>query len=168
MNHEQLNAIKQRTEKATPGPWIVAPEKCGPEGQGVYESDSFGCICEVGDPYPRGNNRPQENMEFIAHAREDVPTLVVEVERLRKELAQSKINQMDLVVDKADEKSQKREYIKTVHLVNEENKRLRKALSYYADEKHYEPYGAFNTGSCDITEDEGYIARQALAGESDE
>lgn len=126
MNQEQLNAIKERVEKTTPGPWIVAPEKCGPEGQSVYESDSFGWICEVGDPYPRGNNRPQENMEFIAHAREDVPALITEIERLRE------------------------------------------ALSYYADEKHYEPYGAFNTGSCDVTEDEGYIARQALAGESNE
>lgn len=54
------------------------------------------------------------------------------------------------------------------HIVISEIERLQKALSYYADEKHYEPYGAFNTGSCDITEDEGYIARQALAGESNE
>lgn len=86
MKQEQLNAIKERTEKATQGPWIVAPEECGSEGQGVYESEGFGCICEVGDPYPRGNNRPQENMDFIANAREDVPTLVAEVERLRKAL----------------------------------------------------------------------------------
>lgn len=129
MNPEQLNAIKERAEKATPGPWLVAPEKCGPEGQGVYESDGFGCICEVGDPYPRGNNRPQENMEFIAHAREDVPALVAEVERLRK------------------------------------------ALSYYADEKHYEPYCIpiqMGDYASDVTEDTGEIARQTLVGESNE
>ncbi|KYG89020.1 hypothetical protein A0U40_13415 [[Bacillus] sp. KCTC 13219] len=84
-----IEAIKERVAKATPGPWIIEPEKCGPEGQGVFETDSFGCICEVGDPYPRGNNRPQENMEFIAHAREDVPALIAEVERLKTELAKS-------------------------------------------------------------------------------
>ncbi|MDF1510703.1 hypothetical protein PZE06_21440 [Robertmurraya sp. DFI.2.37] len=83
MTNEDLQAIKERAEKATAGPRVLAPELCGPEGQGVYEPDSFGCICEVGDPYPRGNNRPQENMEFIANAREDVPKLVAEVERLR-------------------------------------------------------------------------------------
>lgn len=127
MNQEQLNAIKERVAKATPGPWLVAPEKCGPEGQGVYESDGFGCICEVGDPYPRGNNRPQDNMEFIAHTREDVPLLVSEIERLRK------------------------------------------ALSYYADEKHYEPYCIpMGDYASDVTEDNGEIARQALLGDSDE
>lgn len=127
MNQEQLNVIKQRAENATPGPWLVAPEKCGPEGQGVYESDGFGCICEVGDPYPRGNNRPQENMVFIANAREDVPALVAEVERLRK------------------------------------------ALSFYADEKHYEPYCIpMGDYASDVTEDNGEIARQALVGDSDE
>lgn len=74
-----------------------------------------------------------------------------EIDLLLKQLARSEVKLMKLVVDK-----------------DEENKQLRKALSYYADEKHYEPYGAFDTGSCDITEDGGYIARQALAGESDE
>lgn len=47
-----------------------------------------------------------------------------------------------------------------------ENERLRKALKYYADKNHYEPYGIANKNNfaCDITEDEGYIARQALEG----
>ncbi|TKI52852.1 hypothetical protein FC756_26980 [Lysinibacillus mangiferihumi] len=47
----------------------------------------------------------------------------------------------------------------------EENKRLREALEYYADTKHYEPYcipvGDYAT---DVTEDNGEIARQALDG----
>lgn len=43
----------------------------------------------------------------------------------------------------------------------EEIAKLRKALSYYADEKHYEGYCAGYFAS-DITEDEGHIAREAL------
>lgn len=58
------------------------PEKCGPEGQAVYEEASFGPICEVGDPYPRSSNRPQENMEFITSAPEDVDWLIDKVSRL--------------------------------------------------------------------------------------
>jgi len=86
----QLEAIRQRAENATPGPWILSPEKCGPDGQGVYEAESFGHICEVGDPYPRGNNRPQENMEFIAHARTDIPLLLDHIAELEAELARLK------------------------------------------------------------------------------
>lgn len=49
-----------------------------------------------------------------------------------------------------------------------EIERLRKALSYYADEKHYEPYCIpMGDYASDVTEDNGEIARQALAGESD-
>lgn len=70
-----IDAIEARANAATPGPWEIAPLLCGPDGQGVYQSESFGPICEVGDPYPRGDNRPQENMVFIAAARQDVPAL---------------------------------------------------------------------------------------------
>ena len=52
-----LGPIRARVEAATEGPWEVAPEKCGPNGQGVYQVESGGCVCEVGDPYPRGGNR---------------------------------------------------------------------------------------------------------------
>lgn len=78
-------------ERVTPGPWFIAPKKCGPEGQGVYQESSLGLICEVGDPYPRGDNHPQENMEFIATARDGWPHAIkraleaeAEVERLKK------------------------------------------------------------------------------------
>ncbi|AVK98868.1 hypothetical protein LSP03_19690 [Lysinibacillus sphaericus] len=100
---------------------------------------------------------------------EGVPALIAEVERLNKELNKSKVEQMDLLTDKAFERSEKRKYIKLTHLVNEENKRLRKALEYYADTKHYEPY-CIPVGdyASDVTEDNGEIARQALGGEADE
>lgn len=74
MDIEQVKVIQQRAEKATLGPWILAPELCGPDGQGVYTTGG-GKICEVGDAYPRGDNNPQESMDFITHAREDIPAL---------------------------------------------------------------------------------------------
>ena len=87
LTDEWLAEIEARCNAATPGPWILMPERCGPDGQEVYESQDLGCICSVGDPYPRGQNYPQENMEFIASARTDTPALVAEVRRLRAELA---------------------------------------------------------------------------------
>lgn len=82
-----LDAIEARANAATEGPWMVMPPLCGPDGQGVYQESSLGPVCEVGDPYPRGDNRPQESMDFIAAARTDVPALVAEVRRLRGLLA---------------------------------------------------------------------------------
>ena len=76
-----IEAIKARRAAITEPPWILIPELCGPEGQGVFQAASLGCICEVGDPYPRGDNCPQENMEFIANAPNDIDALLVAVER---------------------------------------------------------------------------------------
>ncbi|WP_427110869.1 hypothetical protein [Lysinibacillus xylanilyticus] len=71
MNAEQLNAIKERVAKVTPGPWCVGGaidihDACGEEVAAVWD----------GGP----------DIEFIAHAREDVPALVAEVERLQQQL----------------------------------------------------------------------------------
>ena len=75
-------------DAATPGPWHLAPPKCGPDGQGVYAND-LGCVCEVGDPYPRGNNHPQENMEFIAEARTGWPEAIQRALDAEAELQQA-------------------------------------------------------------------------------
>lgn len=72
MKPEELKAIEKRAEKATPGPWeidkghlwragscqqIIATEQCNPT-----------------------------DMDFITHAREDIPALLTEVKRLQAEL----------------------------------------------------------------------------------
>ena len=74
---------------ATPGPWDVFPEVCGPEGQTVFQIESGGDICDVADPYPRGENRPTSNMRFIAKAREGWPHAIeraTKAEALNREL----------------------------------------------------------------------------------
>lgn len=85
-----LLEMERVTEAATHGPWIVIPERCGPEGQGVYTDPGADCcggahVCEVGDPEPRRCNRPEQTMRFIAAARMWVPLLIGEVRRLRTE-----------------------------------------------------------------------------------
>ena len=78
-------------QKATPGKWSLWPEKCGPEGQSVIHDDTGGVICDVGDPYPRGANRPQQNMEFIVAAHKGWPEAIsraVAAEYKNKELVE--------------------------------------------------------------------------------
>lgn len=65
----ELTQIKERAEKATPGPW-----KSHADGTVFLEHTQ-----DIADVWT--NN---EDAEFIAHAREDVPRLVAEVERLQE------------------------------------------------------------------------------------
>lgn len=55
------------------------------------------------------------------------------------------------------------DYLNQIQVLEEENKQLRKALEYYANTKHHEPY-CIQMGdyASDVTEDNGEIARQAL------
>lgn len=77
MNAEQIEEIRKRAEAATAGPWGVEESRySGSYNVGIvdWSSDFSACLC------------PKNDAEFIAHAREDVPALLAEVERLQKEL----------------------------------------------------------------------------------
>ncbi|MFK5708631.1 hypothetical protein [Lysinibacillus boronitolerans] len=88
MKQEQLNAIKERVAKATLGPWkVVKSEETGVQIGTTWESGQLkNCVpvvttahgVEFVTIYINDNNS-----DFIAHAREDVPALVAEVEYLR-------------------------------------------------------------------------------------
>ncbi|MDQ0174456.1 ead/Ea22-like family protein [Bacillus chungangensis] len=82
LSNVELAAIRERVEKATPGPWIIEESR--------YETN-----------YNVGNSKydfsaclsPLYDAEFIAEAREDVPDLLslvdqqqAEIERLRQAL----------------------------------------------------------------------------------
>lgn len=74
---QEIEAIRERAEKATEGPWYYAlniNEQTGePDVLPHVISDTQEVISE---------NMYDENAEFIAHAREDIPKLLAEVERL--------------------------------------------------------------------------------------
>ena len=76
---EELVQMKERAEKATEGPWGNGEqyEQMDP-GHYVYSETSGLIVVAEEEGTFRG-----EDAEFIAHAREDVPRLVAEVERLR-------------------------------------------------------------------------------------
>ena len=71
----RIEEIKARAEAATPGPWLVHPHESA-EGQLVVD-EHYDNVAECYVP---------EDATFIAHAREDIPYLLAEVERLRAAL----------------------------------------------------------------------------------
>jgi len=81
---ERLRAIKERCERATEGPWGVR-HRC--RGCGPDDDEAAGLGLElVGPPQPlnKGQFARSADAQFCAHAREDVPALVAEVERLQE------------------------------------------------------------------------------------
>jgi hypothetical protein len=88
LNAEELEAIRKRVEAATAGPWYntrwdVATE---PDCTTGYPS-SPESICGTFDGEYIENPNGINDAEFIAHARQDVPKLLAEIEHLTTELA---------------------------------------------------------------------------------
>ena len=69
-----LEAIKARESAATKGPWVDTDPLCVRHAEpNIYMGDE-----EIADVYTRSDSI------FIAHAREDIPNLIAEVERLQR------------------------------------------------------------------------------------
>ena len=83
LSAEDLAQIRRRCDAAAPGPWKA--EKGDPQwgsiGYEVLGVEKGDCNCPDSDiPAMLAD---EEDAIFIAHAREDVPRLLAEVERLR-------------------------------------------------------------------------------------
>jgi hypothetical protein len=79
LSSEDIAEIKERYTRATPGPW-----KSYVESREKFSGSDF-IMTEGEDIYLLGATVADQ--DFIAHSRQDVPTLVAEVERLRKMLS---------------------------------------------------------------------------------
>ena len=95
MTEERLAEIKARCEAATPGPWRFSEAHEWQEGDGPF--DDWGADIQRdadGDDVVVGGAQDEqggavgvlrnEDAEFIAASREDVPWLLTEVERLER------------------------------------------------------------------------------------
>ena len=121
MSRPELKAIRQRCDAATEGPWErYNNEVCNIRGKGtscIVSTHRWGAgryrdhlKCHGDLP----EQEHQDNCDFVAHARQDIPDLLDEIERLEKLL---KI----ITGDNKDSWPKRVECI-------EENKRLRDAL----------------------------------------
>lgn len=145
MNAEQLNAIKERAAKATPGPWYSHAD-----GTIFLEHTK-----EIADVW---TDNDKSDAEFIAHAREDVPALVAEVERYH--------DMWNHGLGKADAEIQTNLHV--IEAQQQEIERLRKALEFYADEENYECSVEYDgmgepfAGDLIVEIDGGQTAKEAL------
>ena len=79
VTEQELQVIKKRVEGATVGPWRLDL------WDGLLISEvTKGVVLKAGQG--RMIKAASEDVKFIAHAREDIPALIAEVERLREAL----------------------------------------------------------------------------------
>lgn len=81
----RLREIEARANAAKPGPWKRAEYEHGFE---VQTGPDYG-VCSVFKNTDGGFGQQIDNLEFIAHAREDIPFLLATIERLASEAAAS-------------------------------------------------------------------------------
>lgn len=76
MTPTELAQIRVRCEAATPGPWVQRGNSVEPHNSHLVSFKVYGSVKEMDD-----------TCRFIANARQDVPKLLAEVERLRAALS---------------------------------------------------------------------------------
>jgi len=79
LTNERLAEIRERCEAATPEPWVI--RQCGETGElfVAYRWDDG----EDSGLFNMCQDIEKTDATFIAHAREDVPALLAEIDRLR-------------------------------------------------------------------------------------
>lgn len=86
-----LDEIKARAEKATPGPWEVDyNEPFSSDIVGIFQEEQERYIVKLEEQDETDYPTTRDDADFIAHAREDIPALIAEVERLTAENADLK------------------------------------------------------------------------------
>lgn len=87
-----LEAMRERARRATQGPWTFRVQTLRHAQYDQHDDTVMIGAVAPGHQIratPRGGTFPSSDGEFIAHARQDVPDLIAEVERLRAALAEA-------------------------------------------------------------------------------
>ena len=90
ITEKRLNEIQNRLNVATKGPWshdLIEFRTHMSNAVRAPQADELGTELVVIAHTGYGFGSPHRNASFIAHAREDIPALLAEVERLRGKLA---------------------------------------------------------------------------------
>jgi hypothetical protein len=91
MTDEELAAIRERVEQATPGPWNVfkgviwgRAGSSGPYQLSIAKNANISTVVEDTDSADWRDSRIGADLGFIAHARQDIPALLAEIAALRE------------------------------------------------------------------------------------
>ena len=83
MTEEELGAIAARARGATNGPWRAYQRKH--KDQWAIDSEYIARLAELNGQETSAVTLVRADAEFIAHAREDIPALLAEIEWLQQQ-----------------------------------------------------------------------------------
>jgi hypothetical protein len=83
---DELAAMKARIDATTPGPWTSYFEGRDHTSGASFIQTATQDIYITADDYAGGGGHFCADQDFIAHARQDIPRLIAEIERLRSRL----------------------------------------------------------------------------------
>jgi hypothetical protein len=86
MTNEELTAIRERCDAATPGPWLFEQQDDSVWAGFDGALQVAHCQSIPGAGMLKDRKTRRANATFIAHVRVDIPALLAEVERLREAL----------------------------------------------------------------------------------
>src|SRR5690625_3404239 len=78
LTNEEITVIRERADKAVYAPWRIGKQS----PNGLYNVGST-------DGLLTAQTTNEANAAFIAHARQDIPKLLAEIERLREKLGEA-------------------------------------------------------------------------------
>lgn len=112
ITNEELQVIRERAGRATPGPWEIFREF------NIQSANSHRLVAGSGG---YSSNHEQEkvyrenvaNAQFIAHARQDIPDLLTKVEWLQGEIEylSSEVGRVELLQDEVERLRDEVEYL---------------------------------------------------------
>src|SRR5690625_3087732 len=102
ITNEELTAIRERAEKATAKPWSVVTDELGGQAMTVIDGDNWDVIRR---PYVG-----KDNAIFIANARQDIPKLLAEIDRLNRLYCELKEIAHNIEVVRNETAAEYREY----------------------------------------------------------
>lgn len=121
---EVLNELKEREQHATKGPWTAEPSYPGDPDTPVKTPDGDYISASPDDGVRGGHS--YYDAEFISHAREDIPALIAEVERLTAKVERLQ-SQRETNVVRIDSSDQLR------HAATEEVAKLKRRVAFIAE-----------------------------------
>lgn len=94
MTTEQLKAIRERANGATPGPWeFESGDRDGPSDKVIWsptsmvgrdeEDEPYNLVCTLPNDSYGYSHKYYDDGPFLTHARTDVPLLLDEIDRLQ-------------------------------------------------------------------------------------
>ena len=88
MTKEELDEIRERCNKATPGPWYFHPGDSYCAFPSIMTRNKHFLVFDIADDAPTEFPGRDEDADFVAHARDSIPSLLAYIKELESQISE--------------------------------------------------------------------------------